>query len=594
MPGAGSTRGAARYGRAAFVLALAVMGLPGCEYAPDSTPVERLSPAEAAERARVSHELGDLQEAIRAAREAIRAAPKDPSYRWLLSTLLIENGEHGAAEVVLRRMQQLAMDHPDMQLRIARTLYLNNKHGELLALDADALSDQELGAGQRAGLYYLQGRVLSDEGRGEAARAAFIRAYQGFEAARSTAALSGEAQALQREMWLLQSSEDDMVAAVEHATCLGAADRREVPQHRLAPPGPSATVWQVGPSRALKTLRAAAAKIRNGDHVLIDAGEYRESVRWAARNLTLRAASQPVNIIAPPGSRHGWQVQGEDTVVEGLRFTGGTGAALHVSAPGFKLLRSTVEASAGGLRVETDSGEVLIEFSRFIDNGDRTDAGHNVSIGPIERLTFRYNEVARARGGHQLRTEATLNDIRHNRFDDGGEAQGRYLVDITRGGQAYVIGNLMLQSYNPLSETLIAYASERYLGPGEVYVTHNSVQNRSIDGVLLENFSAVPARLINNLFFGTAGRWVKGEGVRLGNINTSLPQLADPGEGDYRPLADSAAVDAGQDSSELGAVRLSPTEEYRHPAGAEPRPKAWRLDVGAYEYCGGNYLDRRS
>ena len=138
-------------------------------------------------------------------------------------------------------------------------------------------------------------------------------------------------------------------------------------------------------------------------------------------------------------------------------------------------------------------------------------------------------------------------------------------------------------------------------------MVNNTFINERRSGVFLRNFSDRPAYVYNNFFTG-AGTPLVGPALQVGNLHRAQgswwqslqtllptdgaadrpvpvhgPQLLAPAKDDFTPRRASALVDARAALDRVDGMSLSPTHEYRHPRGGQPRPKINRIDVGAYE-----------
>jgi hypothetical protein len=82
----------------------------------------------------------------------------------------------------------------------------------------------------------------------------------------------------------------------------------------------------VGPDRELQLPSQAARIARDGDRVLIDAGEYRgDAAVWRADGLRIEALGGPVLLRADGAHAEGkaiWVIKGRNTWVEGIAFEG--------------------------------------------------------------------------------------------------------------------------------------------------------------------------------------------------------------------------------------------------------------------------------
>ena len=250
---------------------------------------------------------------------------------------------------------------------------------------------------------------------------------------------------------------------------------------------------------------------------------------------------------------------------------------------------SAISATTILSEVDPDLGShVLLEFNEFGFNGAGDGQSHNVYIGDEDRLTFRYNYSHHALGGHLLKSRARINNIRSNRLTDEQEGITSYLIDLSNGGVSYIVGNVLFQSFRPGNQQLISFGAE---GPmdsaSRLFVFHNTAYNQSVNGEFMRNHLAVPAIVINNLFFGTSGALTRGPANARNNEVTAVTSVIDQAALNYNLMADSSLIDAGVRLTENDGIKMFADAEYVHPANARPRPQAWLPDIGAYEYCAG-------
>ena len=133
---------------------------------------------------------------------------------------------------------------------------------------------------------------------------------------------------------------------------------------------------------------------------------------------------------------------------------------------------------------------------------------------------------------------------------------------------------------------MISYGAEgqRY-GEDRLFLVNNTIYNRDMEAIAVNNHTQIEARLINNLFAGAPVIQLTGAGTVTTDLVRVDHGLENPREFMFAPGIDSPAVDAGTDLvGDLAA--LQPTSEYVHPLQYRPRHLVWRTDIGAYERCG--------
>lgn len=358
--------------------------------------------------------------------------------------------------------------------------------------------------------------------------------------------------------------------------------------------GARATTFLVGPGMPYETPAAVAGVVMDGDVVEIEAGTYEGGVAvWRASDLVIRGVGGAVRIVAAGRSVEGkgtWVIKGDNVRVEGIGFEGarvpdGNGAGIRFEGAGLTVRHCEFRDNENGILTGHDpDSEVLVEHSLFVDNGAGDGYTHNMYIGRIKRFTLRGSESRGARVGHQVKSRARRNDIEYNTIADGPGGRSSYLVDIPDGGDARLVGNLLIQGALAENSTLVAYAAESSEngGPG-LLMANNTLVNRRGAGLFIRNGSdRYPVRALNNVFAG-GGEVARGRVELTSNYAGSDPGFVDPARGDFRPRADAGIVDRGVTPKDLDERQPLPEGE---PAGTRwlPRPRVGAIDLGAFEY----------
>lgn len=247
----------------------------------------------------------------------------------------------------------------------------------------------------------------------------------------------------------------------------------------------------------------------------------------------------------------------------------------------------TTWSSAGSKAVRAEFGH----------NGGGTGQTHNLYIGNVRNLVFRYNFSHDANVGHNLKSRARINKILYNRFSSrrrgeaGSTAAGlpSYEIDLSNAGTSYVIGNVLQQPASSNNPAMIAYGMDGASNPThDPYVVNNTFVNDDTargSFVLVGSGVTTPVLLQNNIFAGTGSVSNTAKLLQKTNYRNIAPGFVNRAVYDLRPLAPNALViDAGSAPgySPMG-VGLSPLAGYKHVASGITRPASGALDIGAYE-----------
>lgn len=366
-----------------------------------------------------------------------------------------------------------------------------------------------------------------------------------------------------------------------------------------------AATLTVGAGQAYTTPCRAFAAAADGDLIQINAGTYSGDVCGIYRNnLIIRGINGRPKIDAAGKNAMGkatWVVVGNNITIENVEMLGSkvpdqNGAALRLEGTNFILRRSFLHDNENGILCGVNlNSDILIEHSEFGYNGYGTGQTHNLYIGNVRSLTFRYNFSHDARVGHNLKSRAQTNKIWYNRFsslrpgETGSTPAGQpsYEIDLPNAGTSYIIGNVIQQPAANQNGTLIAYGEEGASNPGQnLYVVNNTFLN---DDTARGNFVVTgsgvttPILLQNNIFSGIGTLTNQVSAVQKTNYRSVAPGFVNRATYDLRPTANSQIVDAGSSPGYSPQyVSLWPTAEYDHLALGRTRPSPG-LDIGAYE-----------
>lgn len=367
-----------------------------------------------------------------------------------------------------------------------------------------------------------------------------------------------------------------------------------------------AAVLAAGPGKTYATPCAAFAAARPGDIVEIEGNAtYSGNVCYiATSNLTIRGVRGRPKIDAAGRSAQGkavWVIGGSNVVVENVEIFGAkvpdkNGAAFRIEGTNFTLRNSFIHDNENGILCGANANSnIVLENNDFGHNGDGSGQTHNVYIGAIASLVFRYNYSHDAVIGHNLKSRALVNTVIYNRFstlrpgETGSTAVGRpsYEIDLPNGGTAYVIGNVIQQPAAYENSALLAYGAEASSGAADaLYVVNNTFINDSANGTFIYVHSRVtkPAHIQNNLFSGRGTLATQASAVLQTNYKADQVAFVNRAAYDLHPLTHPQITGAGSEPVvPPTGVALRPVMEYVHTASGAPRPVAAKLDIGAYQ-----------
>jgi centrosomal CEP192-like protein len=363
-----------------------------------------------------------------------------------------------------------------------------------------------------------------------------------------------------------------------------------------------ATIRSVGPGKTFAAPCAAIAAAAAGDTIEIDTSvTYTGDVcAWTTNNLTIRGVGGGrAHIDAGGQSSQGkgiWVISGANTTVENIEFSGAhvvdqNGVGIRQQGNNLTVRNCYFHDNDEGILTDGSlSSTITIEFSEFAFNGFGDGQSHNVYIGNIGTLIFRYNYSHHAKIGHLLKTRASQNFILYNRLSDEATGTASYQIDIPNGGLSYVIGNVIEQGPNNDNSTLVSYLAEG-TNPGnpstQLFVINNTFANDAASGTFIAPAAgAAPVVIKNNIFFGPGTVTGQATAIKANNFSGNANFVNAAGF-DYHLLTGSPAINAGVDPGADGTFSLLPVFQYVHPACAEGRTLSGTIDIGAYEFGGG-------
>lgn len=369
----------------------------------------------------------------------------------------------------------------------------------------------------------------------------------------------------------------------------------------------SAKTMVVSPGTTYSTPCRAFAAAVAGDLIEIDGrSTYRGDVCGIyASNLTIRGVNGRAKIDAAGKNAMGkaiWVVAGSNIVIENVEMFGAkvpdqNGAALRLEGTNFTLRTSFLHDNENGILSGTNTASnIVIENSEFGHNGFGTGYTHNLYIGNVGSLTFRYNFSHDANVGHNLKSRARVNTIAYNRFsslragETGSTAAGQpsYEIDLPNAGTSYVIGNVIQQPSVNQNPGMLAYGEEGATNPGrDLYVVNNTFLNEdSSHGtfVLVGSTVTTPVLLQNNIFSGIGTLSTQVSTVSKTNYRSVAPGFVNRAAYDLHPTANPLVVNAGSvPGVSATGVALKATAIYRHVASGASRVTVGAIDIGAYE-----------
>lgn len=362
-----------------------------------------------------------------------------------------------------------------------------------------------------------------------------------------------------------------------------------VPQTVPAAPQPvserataATRLLRVGPTRSVRTLAEASRAAGDGFVVEIDPGDYVADVAvWQQKALTLRGTGPGVRLIAAGAHAEGkaiWVIRNGHFVVENIVFAGvrvpdRNGAGIRFEG-GHLVVRNCVfhGSQSGILASNVASARLEVENSEFGYLGAGDGQSHGIYAGAIASLVVTGSYFHHGNVGHHVKSRARETFIAYSRFTDEPGGRSSYEIDLSNGGKAALVGNLIQQGTGQQNSVMVSFGSEGYRWPrNELRVVHNTLVNDEPRGGSLVRArpGADLVQMRNNLLVGR-GRLDLPEGADTqGDRKAEWPDFVQAARHDYRPTARAAAAWSDRP---LAAVQVpfQPSAQYGHPARAVP------------------------
>ena len=538
-------------------------------------------------------ERGDLQEAAAQSKRLITARPADPALRLLLGRVYLAQKDGAAAYDAFNHARELGASEESTRGGLVESLVMQREYEQVFSVLPTSIERSEIPVPLiRLRLDALLRSPLARP------RDVFLDSRQllsgGADGAASLeVAVRGEG--------VFEANADHVRRAIAYWSCQQVHDEQDEP-------APAAPAWavrdtasrrtlRVGPGLELKTPSAAARIARDGDNVEIQAGLYAGDVAtWRANDLWIHAVGGKAVLEARGASAENvgtWVIRGNNVSIAGMKFSGArspdqNGSGIRALGDNLWVSESEFYDNEDGiLTAERPRSEVIIERSVFVGNGAGDGYSHNVYVGTVRRLVFRFNYSAATKIGHELKSRALENYILYNRLANE-EGDGSYVIDLPDGGVALILGNEIQKGPNSTNPHAVSLGEERPAGREHRFVfAFNTFYNNLYPATLIRDATRAGVTLIDNVMTGApAGidaRTPESTALKF----VSPENLVDGRGGDYRLKPTATVIDSGEaTASEVNGLSIVPEFEYRHPAGARRRHDVWRRDPGAHEFCG--------
>lgn len=365
-----------------------------------------------------------------------------------------------------------------------------------------------------------------------------------------------------------------------------------------------ASVYKVGSTRNYKTPNELylVNVLQAGDTIEIDGEEFWGTATlavWTSDSLLIRGVNGRPHLMADGQYIHQkgiWVIKGNNCIVENIEFSGAkvpdkNGAGIRLDGTGITIRHCYFhDCEDGILTSNPEAGDILIEYTEFAHNGYGNGYSHNLYVGHVNSLTFRFNYSHHCNVGHCLKSRAQNNFIINNFIADEADGFSSRLIDLPNGGFTIVMGNILMQGAEAINGNAFGFGLEGLANeaPHELYVVNNTFVNKRNNARFISVKEGTSAVHISNNIFAGSGTVLEGTATTLSNnlVETDIPAIGfiDEGGMDYHLASGSPAVEYGTLQNAVNSHSLTPGFEYLHPLQSAERTIVGKIDAGAYEF----------
>ena len=283
-----------------------------------------------------------------------------------------------------------------------------------------------------------------------------------------------------------------------------------------AAPAGAATL-EVGAGRTYPQPSAAAAVARDGDHVVIAAGEYFDCAFWKANDLTIEGAGAEATVITDKvcGGKALFVTQGARITIRNLTLTRARVADFNgagIRAEGGDLTVEHVRFvndQDGILAASNPAAKLIVRDSEFVRDGTCGGSGcaHGIYVNDLALLRVERSKFFETRQGHHIKSRAQRTEVIGCDMADGEKGTSSYAIDVPNGGSVLLRDSRIQKGPKSENHTgaLVVGAEGVTRRTPEIVVERNRFQvDGDYDSYLVVNMTATEAALKGNTLAGRA------------------------------------------------------------------------------------------
>lgn len=275
-----------------------------------------------------------------------------------------------------------------------------------------------------------------------------------------------------------------------------------------------ARTLEVGAGKDYKLPSAAITAAQDGDHIMIQPGEYFDCGFVKANRVVIEGVGDPDKVALTDkacGGKALLVISGNDVTVRNLTLTrarvpDANGAGIR--AEGMSL---TVEGvrfinNQDGILGGPDGATIIVRDSVFDRNGTCEAAcAHALYVGHLKLLHVERSRFTNTRQGHHIKSRALRTEVIGCTIDDGPNGTASYEIDVSNGGGVLIRDNDITKGPNAENHTTAIFiGSDGVTQPTpEILVENNKFRNTGdYQTYFVNNLTATDAILRGNKISG--------------------------------------------------------------------------------------------
>jgi len=293
----------------------------------------------------------------------------------------------------------------------------------------------------------------------------------------------------------------------------------------LLPAACDATTYAVGANKNYKMLSEVVPRLRSGDTVTLDPGEYFDCALIKASNVTIEGLGPDASAVLTDKACAGkgiLVISGAHVTVRNLTLTRArvpdmNGAGIRDESPDLLVDGVKFINNQNGILATPppNTGVLIVRNSEFTRNGVcNPTCAHGIYAGHLKLLRVEGSKFTEQKQAHHIKSRALRTEVIDNTISDGTEGTASYEVDISNGGDVVVRGNTIQKG--PMAENhaaAIVIGAEGVTQPThEISIEKNVFKNTGdYNTFFVWNLTATEADLKGNKLSGNA-QPLKGDG----------------------------------------------------------------------------------